>query len=110
MDYQALLYGPVYMSVGVACVLTVGGVNHNVTVLDKTSGIEVGDKSGVVTVEPACIVRAAELAARGIAPAALVGAVADFNGLRWKVRVPKAKPSPKGEADGEYYLILSRGV
>lgn len=108
MDYQALLYNPLYLVNSVVCDLDVSGVHHEVRVIDKTAGVEVGDSGAVMTVEPAVVIRAAELQAKGLTAAQLHGAVADFNGGRWRVRNSRPAPSPKGEADGEYYLFLAR--
>ena len=84
MDYQALLYSPIYVSLGVTAELvTSAGTSATVTVLDKTTGIDVGTDTIVETIKPACIVRAAELneMGKGIAfvlPVLQIAGVAHF--------------------------------
>ncbi|MET4240312.1 hypothetical protein [Bradyrhizobium sp. RT10b] len=109
MDYQAALLNPIYMTVGVACTLTIGANSHDVTALDKTVGtLLTFTNGGIETVVPAAVVRMRELAALGIAPDDVDGATLALNGLTWTVNAHEMKPSPKGEADGEVYLLLKK--
>lgn len=115
MDYASLLYDPVYSVLGVPATLTLEDERtFSVTVLDKTAGVEVGgfqdnreraSYATVQTVLPAAVVRASEFA--GIDLADLEDAALAFNGKTWRVKSYQPKPSPKGEADGELYLLLS---
>lgn len=107
MDYQALLYNPIYNTLAVAATLvTATGVTASVKVKDETKGVAVADKTLIETVKPGCFVRAAELASNGIARADLTDGSITFNGSSWRIKATQPKPSPNGEADGEYLLIL----
>ncbi|PSJ55765.1 head-tail joining protein [Pseudaminobacter soli (ex Li et al. 2025)] len=106
MDWQALLYGPNYAVFGVPATLIIeDGPTLTLTVIDKTTGVEVGGSVDVQTVLPAATVRATELASIDLAD--LEDAKLTFNGKTWRVDSHLPKPSPKGEADGEIYLFLS---
>lgn len=117
MDYASLLYDPNYSIFGVAAVLTMdcGEPPMTITAIDKTSGIIVGGTTDngsrafggsvdVQTILPAAVVRAAELA--DIDLANLEDASLELNGKTWTVKSYMLKPSPKGEGDGEVFLIL----
>ncbi|TPI13866.1 hypothetical protein [Mesorhizobium sp. B4-1-1] len=115
MDWQALLYGPVYATLGVEAVLTLCGGEPPIalTVLDKTAGIVVGGQqrdrgrfqAEVETIQPAAAVRAAELA--NVDRDKLHGAEIAFNGKCWKIDTHAFRPSPRGEGDGEILLLLT---
>jgi hypothetical protein len=79
-----------------------------VTVIDKTSGVEVqGQGPGEVgTVEPSAVVRAYELSDIGVDIKDLSGATIEFNGKRWRIESTEPLPAPSGEAGGEIRLIL----
>ena len=109
MDYQALLYGPIYRTFGVGATLALDAGAVALTVLDKTAGVTVGQAVEVQTVLPAAIVRATELAAAGVARAGLDGRQLAFNGKTWRIASWHAEPSPNGEDDGEVYLFLDGG-
>ncbi|MBR0876884.1 hypothetical protein JQ608_06670 [Bradyrhizobium liaoningense] len=109
MDYQAAMLNPIYVTVGVPCVLSIGSVDHDLTALDKTVGtLFTFTNGGVETVVPAAVVRMRELAALGVLPADVDGATLALNGSMWTVNTHEMKPSPKGEADGEVYLLLKK--
>jgi hypothetical protein len=111
-------YDPLYAAFGVSATLTLAETNvsySGLTVIDKTAGVELtgglpgttsrGDVS-MLTILPACAVRAAELVANGIALSALKGSLITFNGNVWRIENRRAAPSPAGELVGEIYLIL----
>lgn len=107
LDYQSLLYDPIYGTLGVAASLTSSeGTTAIVTVIDQTVGVAVSDNPLIETTRPACKVRATELAANGIARADLPDGEIIFNGTTWRIKATQPVPSPNGEADGEYQLIL----
>lgn len=110
MDYQALLYDPIYARLGVAATLTPvePGLSVSLTVVDKTAGIEVtlGD-AAIQSVKPAAAVRMVELADNDLEPEDVDGGTIAFNGKTWTVQGFMLKPSPKGENDGEVLLFLS---
>jgi len=108
MDYQALLYNPIYAIQGVPAVLTLADSEYeDLTILDKTAGVDIGEDVNIQTIRPVGVLRVAELTARGVSVDSLEGARIAFNGLSWEVTSYRVKPSPKGERDGEVYLILS---
>ena len=108
MDFSTLLYGPVHDIFGVSASLTTlgtDGVTLDITVIDKTAGVEVGNSAEVQTIVPACDVMADELAE--IETAALQDASITFNGRTWRVKSFLHRPSPNGVGDGEIRLLLS---
>lgn len=109
MDYQALLFNPIYLIQGVPVVLTLpdsGGV-ADLTAIDKTSGVDVGDNAQVQTIKPVAALRVVELTAAGITLDQLPDSFLEMNGFLWNVVSYRAKPTPKGQNDGEVYLILA---
>lgn len=112
MDYQATLYDPIYSVQGVDATLTLEGALApltGLTVLDKTGGVDVGsNEMNVQTILPAAVLRVVELTARGVDVDSLPRAVLEFNDSTWRVKSYRPKPSPKGERDGEVYLILEQ--
>lgn len=108
LDYQALVYAPVYRAFGVPGTLTgTGGAQFAVTVLDRTAGLPLAEGGVAAQSEgPAAAVRAPELASSGVDPLGLDGMVLAMNGGTWLVTSHRPLPSPMGEADGEYMLLL----
>lgn len=112
LDYQSLLYDPNYNIFGVDASLQPGTGEAEVvglTVIDKTQGALVQDamRIGVETVKPACTVRAKEIIAAGLGLQNLAGGTVQFNSKTWRIDGVRPLPSPKGEGDGEFMLILS---
>lgn len=108
IDYASLLYSPVYSVLGVEAVLTLPGTDGaeiTLTALDKTAGVEVGGSVEVQTILPAAVVRASELSSVDLTD--LEDSSLAMNGKTWRVKSYMLKPSPKGEGDGEVYLVLS---
>jgi hypothetical protein len=124
MDYQAILFDPIYMIQGVPARITLDsdyvsefpsesesedGV-FDLTVIDKTAGVDLsfgGDAGNVATLVPAASVRVKELTAHGLTAEMLVQGAIEFNGATWTIKSTKPRPSLKGEGDGELYLILT---
>lgn len=118
MDWASLLYAPIYATLGVDAVLTVacGDPPIALTVIDKTAGSSSSFGNGanrnglnfsdvnVMTVLPACMVRATDLA--DVEPAKLRDAQIAFNGKTWRVMDHEPVPAPTGEGQGEIRLIL----
>lgn len=108
MDYASLLYGPIYGVLGVPATLTIDGTDGAVielTAIDKTVGVEVSFKgSDVITIRPAAIVKATDLA--DIALASLRNASLEMNGKTWTVTGHGYVPAPTGEGQGEIRLFL----
>lgn len=108
-DYQALVYGPVYAAWGVAAALVSsdGGTSYPVSAIDLTAGAQLGPDLELQTEVPAACVRASELATLGVDPLALDLMQLQLNGKSWLVTSHRPLPSPLGESDGEYQLLLS---
>ena len=55
IDFDALVFGPVYGMFGQPAVLTIGSASYDVTVIDHTRGVTVdeGGAIGVQTIRPA---------------------------------------------------------
>lgn len=114
IDYQATLLDPIYSVLGVPAKIELADgvtVFEGLTVIDKTSGIELGDKeSKVDSIEPGCCIRHSELTAKGLTPSALDGGKITFNGSQWAIVAYPKRPVPSGSRQGEVMLILSREV
>ena len=63
IDFDALVFGPVYGTFGQPAVLTLGSSSYDVVVIDNTKGVTVdeGGVIGVQTVRPAVDVRRSAL-------------------------------------------------
>lgn len=108
-SYTHVLLDPIYTMFGVTItfVLTNDDIIELVGI-DKSGGVEVSTGAiDVPTVQPACIVRMADLIELGYAPENLIDAILDLNGVSWRVVSYFPKPSPRGEADGELYIVLN---
>lgn len=106
LDMQSLLYGPLYATWGVPATLTVGSTPYPVTVIDQTAGVQLAGTTELETMRPAAAIRVSDLEAFGITAAQLDGQSISFNGNSWTIVAWRPKPSPNGEADGEYLLLL----
>lgn len=110
MDYQAILYDPIYNTQGVDAVLAfASGEQYDLVVLDKTLGIDVGDGVQAQTIRPAAVARIPELTALGIGIERFMeeGTKITFNGFTWNIETTRNRPSPNGELDGEVFMFLS---
>jgi hypothetical protein len=109
VDWRAH-YDAIYTALGVAAVLTPIGTGipvEDLTVIDKTAGVETGDGVTVSSIKPAAAMRYYELTAAGVTRAQLNGSTISFNGGSWIVRSTLPRPSPAGEPEGELYLVLT---
>lgn len=111
LDFQALLYDPIYSVLGVSADLQPGSgevETVGITVIDKTQGALVTEsRIGVQSIKPAARVRAAEIISNGLTAANLAGGTIQFNSKTWRIESVQPQPSPKGEADGEILLVLT---
>ncbi len=119
IDWRAQLFDVSYSTFGVPATLTtVDAFSADVTVIDKTEASatepgSIGQGLGMLTIEtvkPLALVRAYELAAKGVDKDVVDGATIAFNGKTWTVNAHGSRPAPTGEADGEIalFLILKR--
>ena len=74
IDFDALVFGPVYDTFGQPAVLTIGSSSYDLVVIDNTRGVTVdeGTAIGVQTVHPAADVRRSALNNLGIVFADLI--------------------------------------
>ncbi|TIL34316.1 hypothetical protein [Mesorhizobium sp.] len=111
IDFDALLFGPVYTVLGETARLTVkDGFPQDLSAIDETAGVEVLDGPSISTIRPAATVRSSELAEKGIAVADLPGAALTLNGKDWTVVAHQYLPTPKGETQAEIRLILEENA
>jgi hypothetical protein len=106
MSPWALVQAGAYAAIGVDAVLSVVGADYPMRVLDRTGGALVGAPLEVMTSKPAAALRAVDLAAAGLDATALDHALITLNGATWRITSAQPKPSPNGEGDGEYLLLL----
>jgi hypothetical protein len=90
IDFDTLVFGPVYGTFGEPAVLTVGSAVHQITVIDHTRGIAVEETGpiAVETIRPVVDVRRSELAQKGIVVADLIDAGLLFAGQTWRIKAP----------------------
>lgn len=98
----------IYTVLGVEATLSL--MTETITAIDKTSGIELspGGEGLLQTLAPAAAIRVADLTANGLVADDLVGETITLNSVSWKIINHQSKPTPRGEAAGELYLILRK--
>jgi hypothetical protein len=111
IDLQALVLAPVYSTWGVPATITpLQGLPFNVSVIDRTSGVEVGGNIDVATIQPAAMVRVSEIESLHVPRAGLRRASIEMNGKSWRIENAMPRPTPGGESDGELMLLLIQPV
>ena len=107
IDYQTVLYDPIYEALGVpATLISAGGATASISVIDKTTGVALSDRMNVESIRPVARVRTAELVSAGIAAGDLPESQLSFNGATWRVKAARLMPAPTGQTTGETMLIL----
>ena len=88
IDFDALVFGPVYGTFGRAAVLTIGPSSYDVILIDHTRGVTVdeGGSIGVQTIRPAADVRRSALARFGIVAGDLADGEIAFDGAAWRIK------------------------
>ena len=88
IDFDALVFGPVYDTFGQPAVLTIGPSSYDVVVVDHTQGVTVDEAGsiGVQTIRPAVDVRRSALAKLKFAARDLVGGEIEFNEAAWRIK------------------------
>lgn len=107
-DFFSPALDAIYDTLGVEA--TFDGITEPIVVLDKTAGVEV-QPSGpgrMPTLVPALCIRAASVGGTLEGVAALVGMTVTMNSASWVVANHKPRPTPQGEAKGEYYVFLRK--
>ena len=88
IDFDALVFAPIYSTFGQPAVLTIGSSSLDLVVIDHTRGVTVDDAGsiGVQTIRPAADVRRSALVRLGIAVRDLVDGALEFNGTAWRIK------------------------
>jgi hypothetical protein len=88
IDFDALVFGPVYDTFGQPAVLTIGSSSYDVVVIDNTKGVTVDEAGsiGVQTIRPAADVRRRALVTLGIVVGDLIDGEIDFNDATWVIK------------------------
>lgn len=109
IDWDAIMQTPIYSLLGVSAIFTPSGAGEpvTVTIIDKTAGVEVGSDINTLTIRPGATVRAADLAAAGYGRESLDDGYLEFSGAIWRIEAYMPRPSPVGQASGEFLLLLS---
>lgn len=113
IDWDELLYDPLYTGLGKAATLTPGsgGAGIEVTVIDKTAGIEVDSGPTVIpTIKPAARIRMAELVSNALALPDLKDGTLLLGATTWTIKNTQPRPGPDGKGTGEALLILIDGT
>lgn len=110
IDWNSLLYDPLFSTLGVPATLEVNASTYDVTVIDQTAGIEVdGGGLNAHSIKPVAEIRMAELADNSIDPTGLKDATLTFSGNAWTVKNTAPQPGPDGKGTGVLQLILVNG-
>ena len=91
---------------GVSATLNVGTDSLTVTVIDRTKGVEVGDKPSVQTVRPVARIRMSELTDNGVDLVDLDGGTIEFNTQTWRIEYHRVNANSRGELSGTVDLFL----
>ena len=88
LDFDGLVFGPVYDVFGQPAVLATDAGLFDVVVIDHTRGITVdeGGMVGVQTIRPAADIRRSALNALGISKKHLLDAQLMFGGASWQIK------------------------
>jgi hypothetical protein len=88
IDFDALVFGPVYDTFGQPAVLTIGSSSYDIVVIDQTKGVTVDEAGtiGVQTIRPAADVRRSALVGLGIAFGDLVDGEVVFSSATWRIK------------------------
>lgn len=111
IDFDKLLYAPAFTVLGVPAILVlVGGGSSetfDITVIDKTSGVNTGVAVEVPTILPCAAIRKTDLAALGLSKDDILDGTLTFNNFTWTISNVKPEPNPSGEGKGEVYAMLT---
>jgi hypothetical protein len=109
IDYSALLYDPVYASLGVPARMTTTAGVADITVIDDTRAkAHTSGSLETKSVGPGAFARIPELTAKGVERSDYKGSMLSFNGRMWAVRSYELRGSPNGEDEGEVRLLLEQ--
>lgn len=110
IDFDAAMLGPIYATLGVSATLTIvdPSDDFDLTVIDKTGGVEVGENVEVPTIKPCAAIRISDLTALGLSKDDLIDGTLTFNGSSWTITNVVPKPVPNGERSGEIHAYLQK--
>ena len=107
IDFAAVLLDPIYATLGVPATLTLTDSREfDLTVIDKTSGVKVGENTEVATILPVAAIRYAELTGLGLNKDDAIDGTLTFNGFTWVIQAMRPDPNPSGERSGELWACL----
>jgi hypothetical protein len=88
IDFDALMFGPVYDTFGQPAVLTIGPSSYDVVVIDHTQGVTVDEAGsiGVQTIRPAVDIRCSALISLDLAARDLMDGQIEFNETTWRIK------------------------
>ena len=87
LDFDALVLGPVYDTLGTPAVLTIGPSTYQLTVVDYTKGVEIDEGgAGIQAIRPVADVRRATLVPLGVQLDDLVEANLELSGTNWRIK------------------------
>lgn len=111
IDYQSLLYDPIYQILGVAVTLTtVDDQEVSLTALNLTKPSSIsGLGIDFQAFQPAVKIRMSELSGLSLQDDVLGGEL-ELDGETWDIKSYERNASPNGNSDGELRLLLSRQV
>lgn len=105
MNYQAVMYDPIYRQFGVPGLLAVDS-SYDIVVMDKSVPTADGLPLETLSTLPHARVRMVEFLALGLDPNTIDDNTITFNGVTWTIKAHQYVPSPNGRDDGELALIL----
>lgn len=111
IDYQSLLYDPIYQTLGVAVTLTtVDDQEVSLTALNLTKPSSFnGFGVDFQTFQPAVKIRMSELSGLSLQDDILGGELL-MDGETWDIKSYERNASPNGNSDGELRLLLSKQI
>jgi hypothetical protein len=112
IDYSALLYDPVYASLGVPAMLTTTSGIVDITIIDETRASN-SNFSGFLetrSVRAAACARIYELTQKGVDRSEYDGSPISFNDAFWIIHSHEMLGSPNGEALGQVRFFLKRST
>ena len=88
IDFDALVFGPVYDTFGQPAVLTLGPTSYDLVVIDHTKGVVVDEAGsiGVQTIRPAIDVRRSALAKLGLTARDVLDGDIEFSDAAWRIK------------------------
>jgi len=107
IDYNAILYDPVYAELGVPAMMTHTAGVSEITVIDdtRTKSLTTGSLE-TKSVGPGAFARVPELTSLGVDRSDYDGSLLSFNGRIWAIRSHELRGSPNGEDQGEVRFLL----